>query len=264
MPTQLCTNRNQRRRRRRRGAPRRRRRSPRIPHPPRRRPRMKTGNPASTMKSARRSSQSRARGYRGYRPRYQPSRSSMHRERAWRYRDVHPCRRRGGAGSMKPRMEPTISSWPQRCIRCRRLHSRRCHPRHPRRRRRRHRRPRGGTTGVRGVVAIGLCVQAPSAATRSPEQERREANDADQPALKLKTFDYSKQNGRSPTVISEDKEPADAAADKAALTNAARPMSQGARVRSTTAAGYKKNTPPENTQKNTKQPDPADERGYEG
>ena len=45
-------------------------------------------------------------------------------------------------------------------------------------------RPRGGTTGVRGVVAIGLCVQAPGAATRSPEQERREANDADQPALK--------------------------------------------------------------------------------
>ena len=78
VPTQLCTNRNQRRRRRRRGAPRRRRRSPRIPHPPRRRPRMKTGNPASTMKSPR-SSQSRARGYRGYRPRYQPSRSSMHR-----------------------------------------------------------------------------------------------------------------------------------------------------------------------------------------
>ena len=79
------------------------------------------------------------------------------------------------------------------------------------------------------------------------------------PRSKLKTFDYSKQNGRSPTVISEDKEPADAAADKAALTNAARPMSQGARVRSTTAAGYKKNTPPENTQKNTKQPDPADD-----
>ena len=73
------------------------------------------------------------------------------------------------------------------------------------------------------------------------------------PRSKLKTFDYSKQNGRSPTVISEDKEPADAAADKAALTNAARPMSQGARVRSTTAAGYKKHTPPENT----KQPDPA-------
>ena len=141
VPTQLCTNRNQRRRRRRRGAPRRRRRSPRIPRPPRRRPRMKTGNPASTMKSPR-SSQSRARGYRGYRPRYQPSRSSMHRERAWRYRDVHPCRRRGGAGSMKPRMEPTISSWPPRCIRCRRPRSRRCHPRHPRRRRRQHRRTR--------------------------------------------------------------------------------------------------------------------------
>ena len=79
------------------------------------------------------------------------------------------------------------------------------------------------------------------------------------PRSKLKTFDYSKQNGRSPTVISEDKEPADAAADKAALTNAVRPMSQGARVRSTTAAGYKKNAPPENTQKNTKQPDPADD-----
>ena len=78
------------------------------------------------------------------------------------------------------------------------------------------------------------------------------------PRSRLKTFDYSKQNGRSPTVISEDKEPADAAADKAALTNAARPMSQGARVRSTTAAGYKKNAPPENTQKNTKQPDPAE------
>jgi hypothetical protein len=78
------------------------------------------------------------------------------------------------------------------------------------------------------------------------------------PRSKLKTFDYSKQNGRSPTVISEDKDAADAAADKAALTNAVRPMSQGARVRSTTAAGYKKNAPPENTQKNTKQPDPAD------
>ena len=78
------------------------------------------------------------------------------------------------------------------------------------------------------------------------------------PRSKLKTFDYSKQNGRSPTVISEDKEPADAAADKAALTNAARPMSQGARVRSTTAAGYKKNTPPPENKKNTKQPDLAD------
>ena len=78
------------------------------------------------------------------------------------------------------------------------------------------------------------------------------------PRSRLKTFDYSKQNGRSPTVISEDKDAADAAADKAALTNAVRPMSQGARVRSTTAAGYKKNAPPENTQKNTKQPDPAE------
>ena len=78
------------------------------------------------------------------------------------------------------------------------------------------------------------------------------------PRSRLKTFDYSKQNGRSPTVIPADKEPADAAADKAAVTNAARPMSQGARVRSTTAAGYKKKAPPENTQKNTKQPDPAD------
>ena len=78
------------------------------------------------------------------------------------------------------------------------------------------------------------------------------------PRSLLKTFDYSKQNGRSPTVISEDKDAADAAADKAALTNAVRPMSQGARVRSTTAAGYKKNAPPENTQKNTKQPDPAE------
>ena len=78
------------------------------------------------------------------------------------------------------------------------------------------------------------------------------------PRSRLKTFYYSKQNGRSPTVISEDKDAADAAADKAALTNAVRPMSQGARVRSTTAAGYKKNAPPENTQKNTKQPDPAE------
>ena len=261
MPTQLCTNRNQRRRRRRRGAPRRRRRSPRIPHPPRRRPRMKTGNPASTMKSPR-SSQSRARGYRGYRPRYQPSRSSMHRERAWRYRDVHPCRRRGGAGSMKPRMEPTISSWPQRCIRCRRPRSRRCHP--PAKTSPAPRAARGGTTGVRGVVAIGLCVQAPSAATRSPEQERREANDADQPALKdsKHLIIQNKTAARRPLYPRTRSPPTPPRTRRRSQTprgpcRRARGFDRPRRL------GTRRTAPPENTQKNTKQPDPADdERGY--
>ena len=158
---------------------------------------------------------------------------------------MHPCRRRGGAGSMKPRMEPTISSWPPRCIRCRRLHSRRCHPGIPAKTSPAPPPPAvvrpGSAASSRSDFVSKLPAPPLGLLSKSGAKQTTPTN----PRSKLKTFDYSKQNGRSPTVISEDKEPADAAADKAALTNAARPMSQGARVRSTTAAGYKKNTPPE-------------------